>query len=80
MSAGESIFAFACVSGVNDLRHFSQLSMVCFCATNTVREVMMVADVMNMIEEVMMNGEVMNIVVEVMGHTGEKPFCFCMWR
>ena len=46
--------------------------------TNTVREVMMVADVMNMIEEVMMNGEVMNIVVEVMGHTGEKPFCFCM--
>ena len=48
--------------------------------TNTVREVMMVGDVMNMIEEVMMNGEVMNTVVEVMGHTGEKPFCFCMWR
>ena len=47
---------------------------------NTIGEVMMIGDVMNMIEEVMMNGEVMNIVVEVMGHTGEKPFCFCMWR
>ena len=41
---------------------------------NIFGEVMMVGDVMNLIEEVMI------IVVEVMGHTGEKPFCFCMWR